>query len=423
MTANYPALLALGLSLLAGAQAQAAEQHAHHPQPAVAAAELPEPSDNEVPPVAHGPAHQHTGHAASHEHRHGDSAAQQHPPGASAGHAAQRPSDHPLADNARTPGEPPTHRHEAAPHGAHRQHNSAQAPQAGHGDHLATRAHQPEHRHIAAPKDAHRQHSAAHHHQPLSTPTAAERAAAFPDVPTHRHAHRSVPAPSEADRLAAFPRLPPHAMHAGGLNSFLLIDQLEWQDASAGSEQDWDITGWFGGDIDRLQVRTEGARLADQLAEAELQLLWGHAIGPWWETVLGVRQDFKPGPAQTWAAFGFQGTPLYSLETEATAYLGEGGQTALRLQGEYDLRITDRLILQPNAEINLYGRNDPTRGQRSGLSDTRFGLRLRYEIRRNFAPYIGMVWSHAYGDSASEMRSGSESPSESRLVAGLRAWF
>ena len=232
-----------------------------------------------------------------------------------------------------------------------------------------------------------------------------------------------VPALTDADRAAAFPRLPPHAMHDGGINGFFLADRLEWQDADAGSALAWDITGWIGGDIDRLQVRSEGERLNGRTEDAELQLLWGHAIGPWWETVAGVRQDFKPGAPQTWAAFGVQGTPLFGLETEATAFLGEGGQTAARLAAEYDLLITNRLILQPRAEANLYGRNDPQRGIGAGLGDTQFGLRLRYEIRREFAPYIGVNWSHAYGNSAAALRDSGEDASEARLVAGIRLWF
>jgi len=111
---------------------------------------------------------------------------------------------------------------------------------------------------------------------------------------------------------------------------------------------------------------------------AELQALWGHAVSPWWDVVSGVRQDFKPGAPQTWAALGLQGMALYDFETQATAYLGEAGQTALRLKGDYDILLTNRLILQPTAEINLYGKNDPQRATGSGLSDTEVGLRLRY---------------------------------------------
>jgi copper resistance protein B len=232
-----------------------------------------------------------------------------------------------------------------------------------------------------------------------------------------------VPPITDADRAAAFPDLPPHAMHQGGVNYLFLADQLELQDADEGSALSWDLSGWVGGDIDRLAFRSEGERVDGHTEEAELQLLWSHAIGPWWETVAGVRQDFKPGSPQTWAAFGVQGMPLYGLETEATAFLGEGGQSALRLGAEYDILLTNRLILQPAAEANLYGRNDEERGVGSGFSDLELGLRLRYEIRREFAPSIGVNWTRAYGNSADLLREDGEDVSEARLVAGLRFWF
>ena len=140
-------------------------------------------------------------------------------------------------------------------------------------------------------------------------------------------------------------------------------------------------------------------------------------------TVTGVRQDFKPGSPQTWAAFGVQGMPLFGLETEATAFLGEGGQTALRLEAEYDILLSQRWVLQPTAELNLHGRNDEARGVASGLSDASVGLRLRYEISRQFAPYVGVSWGRAYGNTADLLRADDEDVSEAKLVAGIRFWF
>ncbi|MNZ48941.1 Copper resistance protein B precursor [compost metagenome] len=252
-------------------------------------------------------------------------------------------------------------------------------------------------------------------HAPMPSSALDHHPTGYPGAP--------VPALTDADRAAAFPDLPPHAMHQGGTDYLFLADQLEWQDADEGSALSWDLSGWIGGDIDRLAFRSEGERIDGHTEEAELQLLWSHAIGPWWETVAGVRQDFKPGSPQTWAAFGVQGMPLYGLETEATAFLGEGGQSALRLGAEYDILLTNRLILQPAAEANLYGRNDDERGVGSGFSDLELGLRLRYEIRREFAPYIGVNWTRAYGNSADLLREDGEDVSEARLVAGIRFWF
>jgi len=232
-----------------------------------------------------------------------------------------------------------------------------------------------------------------------------------------------IPAISDADRAAAFPSLPAHHMHQGGTNFLVLADQLEWLDADEGSALAWDISGWVGGDVDRLAFRSEGERTNGHTEEAELQLLWSHAIGPWWETVAGVRQDFKPGSPQTWAAFGVQGMPLFGLETEATAFIGEGGQSALRLEAEYDILLTQRWVLQPTAELNLHGRNDEARGVGAGFSDASLGLRLRYEISRQFAPYIGVTWNRAYGNTADLLRAEGEDVSDTRLVAGIRFWF
>ncbi|WP_256676932.1 copper resistance protein B, partial [Pseudomonas sp. PICF6] len=214
-----------------------------------------------------------------------------------------------------------------------------------------------------------------------------------------------------------------HAVHDSAIHSFLLIDQLEWQDADDGSALSWDASGWIGGDIDRLWLRSEGERTNGKTEEAELQALWGHAVSPWWDLVAGVRQDFKPGDPQTWAAFGVQGMALYNFEAEATAFIGEGGQSAVRLEGDYDILLTNRLILQPTAEANFYGKNDPDRGVGSGLSDTEVGVRLRYEIRREFAPYIGVTWNRVYGNTADYAREENEDRSEARLVLGVRMWF
>ena len=126
---------------------------------------------------------------------------------------------------------------------------------------------------------------------------------------------------------------------------------------------------------------------------------------------------------RTWAAFGVQGMALYNFEAEATAFIGEGGQSAARLEGDYDILLTNRLILQPTAEVNFYGKNDPARGVGSGLSDTELGVRLRYEIRREFAPYIGVTWNRVYGNTADYAREEGEDRSEARLVLGVRMWF
>ncbi|AZD08325.1 Copper resistance protein B [Pseudomonas chlororaphis] len=242
-----------------------------------------------------------------------------------------------------------------------------------------------------------------------------------PAAPTQ--SRTPIPLLTDADRRAAFPPVAGHGVHDKAINSLWLVDRLEYQDADDGSALAWEMNGWIGGDIDRLWLRSEGERTNGRTDNAQVEALWGHAIGPWWDVVSGVRQDFKPGAPQTWAALGLQGMALYNFESQATAYLGEGGQSALGLQAEYDILLTNRLILQPNAEVSLYGKNDPQRGIGSGLSSLEAGLRLRYELHRQFAPYVGVTWSRSYGKTADYAREEGEDSSEARLVLGVRLWF
>ena len=232
-----------------------------------------------------------------------------------------------------------------------------------------------------------------------------------------------IPQLTDADRAAVYKSPGGHAVHDTALNSFFIFEKLEWQDADDGSALNWEAQGWIGGDVDRLWLRSEGERTNGKTEKAEVQALWGHAISPWWDLVGGVRQDFKPGDPQTWAAFGIQGLALYNFEAQATAYLGESGQTAARLEGNYDILLTNKLILQPTAEFNFYGKNDPQRGVGSGLSESEVGLRLRYEIRPQFAPYVGVTWNRAYGKTADYAREEGEDNNEARLVLGVRVWF
>lgn len=232
-----------------------------------------------------------------------------------------------------------------------------------------------------------------------------------------------IPALTDADRAAVYDAPDGHRVHDSQINSLFVINQLEWQGADDGSAVNWDAKGWVGGDIDRLWLRTEGERAKGRTEKAEIQALWGHAISPWWDLVGGVRQDFKPGDSESWAAFGLQGMALYNFEAEATLFVGEAGQTAARLEGDYDILLTNRLVLQPTAEINFYGKNDPQRQIGSGLSESEIGLRLRYEIRREFAPYVGVTWNRSYGQTAKYVREQGDDRSEWRWVMGVRLWF
>lgn len=238
----------------------------------------------------------------------------------------------------------------------------------------------------------------------------------------------SAPLPSfiapitDEDRKAAFPDVQGHTVHDNAVNSYVLFDQLEWQNGGDAGLS-WDNKGWIGRDRDRVWFRSEGARDDDRLTHAEAHLLYGRAIARWWDVVVGVRQDVRPGPAQTWAAVGIQGLAPYWLEIEGTAYVGAEGRMHLRFETEYELLLTNRLILQPLIEVQIYGKSDPERGLGSGLSSAEAGLRLRYEFRRELAPYVGVTWNRKFFGTADIARAAGDETGGARLALGIRLWL
>ena len=203
----------------------------------------------------------------------------------------------------------------------------------------------------------------------------------------------------------------------------VMLDQLEWRDAHGGGAGAWDAEGWYGGDYNKLWVKTEGERVDGITRDASVDLLFDRVVGRWWEAQAGVRQDFGKGPARTWLALGLQGVAPDWLDVETTLYVGEEGRVAARLKADYDLLITQRLILQPYGEVNFYSRSDPARQVGSGLSDLQLSLRLRYEISREVAPYLGVGWFRRFGDAAQLARAAGEGGDAAELVAGLHIWF
>lgn len=192
----------------------------------------------------------------------------------------------------------------------------------------------------------------------------------------------------------------------------LKFDQLEHAIAP-GNGVDWNADAWYGGDFDKVWLRSEGER-SDGMLDARTEVFWDHAFASFWDWQLGARHDSGLGATRDWAAFGVRGTTPYWFELEATAYASDQGRTAFRLRTEYELLITQQLVLQPELETNFYGKSDRAREIQSGLSDAQFGLRLRYEIRREFAPYVGVVWTRRFADNARD---------DTQLVAGVRFWF
>ena len=202
----------------------------------------------------------------------------------------------------------------------------------------------------------------------------------------------------------------------------VMLDRLERHDADV-STYEWEAAAWYGGDYHKLWIETEGEHVDGSVADARVELLWDRILTAWWSTRLGARQDSGVGPTRNWLAVGVAGLAPGFIDMEATAYVGDDGRSALRLSAEYDLLITQRLVLQPEGELNFYGRDDSERLIGAGLSDLELGLRLRYEIRREIAPYLGVSWSKRLGDSADLAQAAGEDPDEVSWVAGIRLWF
>ncbi|MBI2778272.1 MAG: copper resistance protein B [Gammaproteobacteria bacterium] len=203
----------------------------------------------------------------------------------------------------------------------------------------------------------------------------------------------------------------------------LLIDQFERVVARDNSFTFYNLQARFGRDYDRAVLKAEGNTDGGKFRDAHTELLWGHAVAPFWDTQLGARYDSGTGPDRRWLAFGVQGLAPYWFNVEATAYAGEQGRSMLRFATEYELLLTQKMILQPRVEANLYGMRDIERALGSGLSDLAVGLRLRYEIRREFAPYVGVEWASKFGGTADYARNAGQKTAEARAVAGVRFWF
>jgi copper resistance protein B len=232
-----------------------------------------------------------------------------------------------------------------------------------------------------------------------------------------------IPVPTDADRAAAFPAVHAHHMHGTRPHAYWLLDRLELVDADHGRGMAWEGSAWLGGDVQRLWLRSEGHARAGKLERGDLEVLYGRGVRAWWDVLAGVRHEAGEGPSRTWAAFGVQGMAPYKFEVSATAYLGQAGRSAARLEAEYDTLLSNRWILQWRAEADLQGQADPALRRGAGLSAVEAGLRLRYEVTRQFAPYVGIEHERLFGATADLHRADGEAARDTRVVAGVRVWF
>lgn len=242
--------------------------------------------------------------------------------------------------------------------------------------------------------------------------------AAPPPIPGDHPADRYFPK-ERMDRARA--ALMSEGSWTGGA---LLIDRLEYRAGAGHDGYAWKASGWYGNDIDRAVIVTEGeGRFREGAERIEVQALWRHAIGPWFNLEAGARHDFRPRPERTYAVLGIEGLAPYWIEVEAQFFLSNKGDAHLRLAASHDIRLSGPLVFKPEAEVNAALQDVPQLGIGSGIERLELGGRLRYEIRPDLAPYVGVNWERSFGGTARAQRAAGERASAVTAVAGLHAFF
>ena len=214
-----------------------------------------------------------------------------------------------------------------------------------------------------------------------------------------------------------------HTMDSG-VTSSLTLDKFgltHSRDGKTGLEYDGDF--WVGNATDKLWIKSEAERIGGQTDGARVEAYWSHALSPFWDAQLGARRDFGAGVKRNWAAFGVQGTAPYDIDTEITGYVSASGRSLLYLHGEHDIALTQKLILTPELEANIFGKNDKAFGVGAGLSDVQATLTLRYDVTPRFSPYIGVAFDRKLGRTASYANAEGESRSSRNILAGVRLTF
>ncbi len=235
-------------------------------------------------------------------------------------------------------------------------------------------------------------------------------------APAQTPAHAEAPAP-----ILQFGTMQP--VMDRGIFAHVIFNELEGRFNGANSEFRWEGQGWVGTDYDKLWIKSEGTLSNGALDDGQHQFLYSRAITTYFDLQGGLRSDIDSRPTRNWAALGIQGLAPYFFDLELTGYVSNEGHLAAKLEASYDLLLTQRLILQPQVEVNLYSKADPARMVGAGFSDIDTGLRLRYEIDRKFAPYLGVVYEGKFGQTANLARRAGESTGDVRFVFGLRLWF
>jgi len=208
------------------------------------------------------------------------------------------------------------------------------------------------------------------------------------------------------------------------LHYLFLADRLETAFGDGDERYTWDLQGWYGGDIHRLWLKTEGdGEPGSRVDDAEIQVLYGQAISAFFDAQLGIRYDVRPDPDRSYLVAGIQGLMPFVLEVDAALFLSDRGDLSGRVETEYDLQMTQRLVLQPRIELEFSAQATPELGIGSGSNSIEAGMRLRYEVGREIAPYVGVAWKRKLGDTADFARLSGEDERSLQLVFGARLWF
>jgi copper resistance protein B len=210
-----------------------------------------------------------------------------------------------------------------------------------------------------------------------------------------------------------------------GIFYHVFFDQLEGRTSGARSQFRWDGEGWIGTDLNKLWVRSEGFADRTGVSDGDIEAFYDRPLPKlrYFDWQAGIREDVDSGPGHTWAAVGIQGFAPYLFEVAPTFYIREGGNVAGRVTVFYEVLFTQRLVAEPEAEVDMYSKDDSSRGIGSGLSTLDTGVRLRYEFSRKVAPYIGFAYNAKYGNSAMYARRAGLSASEPQFIFGIRLWY
>lgn len=310
---------------------------------------------------------------------------------------------------------------DADPHAGHTMPAAPADPHAGHTMPSAPADPHAGHTMPAAPADPHAGHDmGTDPHAGHAMPAAPTASSAPPPAPPRDHAAETFYSAQEMSAARAQLRVE----HGGMRWSQVVVETAEVRPSSDGDSYAFEGEYSWGGDINRFVLATEGEGAFDERPEQlEVQALWRRAVSPYFNLLAGVRHDFEPRPQRTYAAVEIEGVSPYWVELSAAAFLSDEGALSARLEGSTDFRLTQRLVVQPRAEVNLAASDDEETGVGSGVSSMEVGLRLRYHLAPAFAPYVGVVHERSFGRTADFARAHGDEVRDTRAVIGLTAIF